>query len=376
MRSLNIFGLALVMAVVPAAAEARQGRPDVRPGAAYPSRAGHVGMRNWGPRSNGRWHAGTRAPGGWSAYRPAARGYVLPSFWINPSFYIGNYASYGFSAPQSGYGWSRYYDDAVLTDRYGRVYDSVRGVDWDRYDGYADEDYSDSYGYRDNGEREVRGRDRDGGLGGALIGGAVGALAGGVIAGKGDHTEGAILGGVVGAIAGAAIDSGDRAGRGATRRMRMSHGSDRGPTPRMGYDVGGGRDGVTYDGQWVGTWTGSWDGGPVRTWTGSFEGDYQRSGADTGRVGGAHWSSGAGYQGARPMPGHMMHGGYAQQGHMMAPGYGWMMQMVPMMPVMSQPIVTTTVTEQVYYTAAPVRKRVVKRRVVRPRAKAVRCICR
>src|SRR3546814_2580957 len=36
------------------------------------------------------------------------------------------------SVPPAGYGWSRYYDDAVLTDRYGRVYAYRSGIDWNR----------------------------------------------------------------------------------------------------------------------------------------------------------------------------------------------------------------------------------------------------
>lgn len=82
-----------------------------------------------------RWHGGNRAPGGWNNYRRPAVGYFLPRYWIQPTFYISNYGAYGLPAPQSGYGWSRYYDDAVLTDRYGRVYDSRDDVHWDEHEG-------------------------------------------------------------------------------------------------------------------------------------------------------------------------------------------------------------------------------------------------
>ena len=48
-------------------------------------------------------------------------------------------------APPAGYYWTRYYNDALLVDRYGVVYDGAYDIDWDRYDdGYA---YDDSYGY-------------------------------------------------------------------------------------------------------------------------------------------------------------------------------------------------------------------------------------
>jgi uncharacterized protein YcfJ/Ni/Co efflux regulator RcnB len=93
------------------------------------------GMHRWGPRIGGRWHGGYNAPGGWNAYRPAYRGYVMPRYWVSPSFYIGNYSAYGLRAPSNGYNWYRYYDDAVLSDQRGYVYDSVPGVAWDRYEG-------------------------------------------------------------------------------------------------------------------------------------------------------------------------------------------------------------------------------------------------
>ncbi len=84
----------------------------------------------WGPMVGGRWHAGTRAPGGWNAYRRPVRGWTLPSYWIGGGFWIDDWSSWGLSRPPYGYGWLRYYDDAVLADRNGRVWDSVSGVDW------------------------------------------------------------------------------------------------------------------------------------------------------------------------------------------------------------------------------------------------------
>src|SRR3546814_8416899 len=55
------------------------------------------------------------------SYRRPVSGFTLPRYWIQPTFHIANYPAYGLSVPPAGYGWSRYYDDAVLTDRYGRV---------------------------------------------------------------------------------------------------------------------------------------------------------------------------------------------------------------------------------------------------------------
>ena len=79
---------------------------------------------------SGRWHGGMRAPGGYAAYRRPVRGFILPSYWINPGFSINNYAVYGLRAPSNGYYWSRYYDDAVMTNSRGYVYDSVPNVNW------------------------------------------------------------------------------------------------------------------------------------------------------------------------------------------------------------------------------------------------------
>lgn len=113
---------------------------QVRPGG-----AGAFQGQRWGGQVNGRWAGGYYAPGGWSAYRRPARGWTLPGYWISPTFYIGNYASYGLSTPPAGYRWSRYYDDAVLIDDGGRIYDTIGGLDWQR----GDVDYG--YEYADGG---------------------------------------------------------------------------------------------------------------------------------------------------------------------------------------------------------------------------------
>lgn len=72
-------------------------------------------------------------------YRRPHRGFQLPRTYIQPSFFIGSFGRYGLSQPSYGYGWSRYYNDAVLTDRRGVVHDTRYNVDWDRYNqGYSD----------------------------------------------------------------------------------------------------------------------------------------------------------------------------------------------------------------------------------------------
>ena len=96
--------------------------------------------QHWGGSIGGRWIGGARAPGGWSAYHRPVKGWALPGYWLAPSFYITDWGAYGLTAPPYGYHWSRYYDDAVLVDQYGRTMDCVDDVDWDggMPDGYAD----------------------------------------------------------------------------------------------------------------------------------------------------------------------------------------------------------------------------------------------
>ena len=153
MRNLSLALLSAGAALIGTAAAASG--PAAPPAATQGWTGGHVAPRpappahRWGPRYQGRWYAGWRAPGGWNAYRRPAYGYVLPRYWVDPSYYIANYSAYGLPAPAYGYGWSRYYDDAVMTDRYGRVYDHRRHIDWNRYEGgYGpDGDYADAPGY-------------------------------------------------------------------------------------------------------------------------------------------------------------------------------------------------------------------------------------
>jgi Ni/Co efflux regulator RcnB len=378
MKKLKIFGLAIILAMGSSAAQAgsdshRMGMPH----AGTPSVGNHGGMhrmghrtgvgRNWGGRTAGRWNGGYRAPGGWNGYRRPFVGYTLPSYWVSPSYYIGNYGSYGFSRPSTGYGWSRYYNDAVLTDRYGRVQDSVYDVEWDRYDNYDDgagEDYSGSYGYRDdgytyqdgadqNGGYEDRGRrrGRNGGVVGGLVGAGVGGLAGGLIAGKGSNTEGVILGGVVGAAAGAAIgSSNDRRydGYDRPRKIKRSKRSRRNSRDYDDYDYSDRGSRGTYQDR---------SDGPSR------HGSYHRNNG--------HWDHG-------DRPSHHQGG---QQVYHSAPAYGYGYgggEVTTIVVQPSAPITTTTtvVTEEVVYAAAA-RKRVYHRprKVWKPRPKP-RCVCR
>ena len=78
-------------------------------------------------------------------YRRPYRGFILPSYWVQPTFYVSNFNRYGLSTPMRGYNWTRYYDDAVLTDSRGYVQDYRSGVNWnnqnDRTSDYQEADY-------------------------------------------------------------------------------------------------------------------------------------------------------------------------------------------------------------------------------------------
>lgn len=118
---------------------------------------GMGGNHRWGHRMGGRWFAGFYAPGGWGGYRVPVRGFTLPTYWIQPSYRISNFPTYNLYAPPTGFGWSRYYDDAVLMDNRGYVQDYRSGIPWDRYEGgYAPGDYAEpEYGPAVGADRNV-----------------------------------------------------------------------------------------------------------------------------------------------------------------------------------------------------------------------------
>lgn len=278
---MRIAGLLLIGAtLLPVAAGAEPGGPaHMGTGMSRPAGGAWTGGHRWGPRHNGRWYAGWRAPGGWNGYRRPVYGFVLPRYWVSPNYYIANSRAYGLPAPAYGYGWSRYYDDAVMTDRWGRVYDYRTGIDWDRYEG--------GYGPHEAGYGgEPR---RDNGVGGAAVGAVVGGIAGNRIAGRGNRTLGTLVGAGVGAVAGAAIDKAEDRGRALPPQ---------GERPGAAYDDDYVDDGVTsqndYEGRWTGTWTTD-DGRKVSgTYEGRFEGEVRGAGVeyDTPPYDGLpHWSS-------------------------------------------------------------------------------------
>lgn len=213
MTRLAVAGVILALVLTPGAAlsqsDSRIGAPPV-PGTAIPMPPmmrqmppprGVAPVMQRGP--SGRW---SQVPGGWNAYRQPSYGYALPQHWVSTPYFISNYSLYRLPRPAAGFGWSRYYDDAVLTDRYGRVYDWRGNMDWSRDPRWASEDYSDSYGYRDDPRNDGPRPRRNDGVAGAVIGGVVGGIAGNIIGGDGNRLAGTLIGGGVGALAGQAID--------------------------------------------------------------------------------------------------------------------------------------------------------------------------
>lgn len=338
---------------------------------------------NFGQKYQGRWVGGWQAPGGWSAYRRPYRGYVLPSYWISPSFYVGNWSTYGFAAPSAGYGWSRYYDDAVLTDRYGRVVDYVPNYNWDRnaarsrsYDdaNYDYGAYPDGYGTYQAPRRR---NDRGSSVGGAVIGGAAGAILGTGVAGRGNRGAGALIGGGLGALAGLAVAESTKDRRPARERVYRDA-----PPPRnidYGYDYDVPSDRVTSDGQWRGRWDGRWTDQSGRVYEGTYQGEYDD---------GVHWADERGGTRSRVSPAivpapiaaedYVTDGDYVTSGNERVINVG---PGVTSITIQSQPIVTTTTTTE-YVTEyvrapAPTRARVApkKRYAARP-AKKPTCVCK
>jgi hypothetical protein len=285
-------------------------------------------------QGGGRW---SQAPGGWNAYRPPSYGFTLPRYWVSAPFFISNYSLYGLPRPTAGYGWSRYYDDAVLTDRYGRVYDWRSDLDWSRDGRWSSEDYSDSYGYRDDREAPRPRRNNDG-VAGAVIGGVVGGVAGNIIGGDGNRLAGTLIGGGLGAIAGAAIDKSTSRDRDRAYRddYRDDYRGFEGREVRPSGKRGKGRD-YSYEG----TWNGSWDGGPSRTYTGRFDGNVR-----------PHWDGG--YAG----------GGYYEGGsrsYSYRSGWGEGPSVTTVVVTPGAPIVTKTVSYVTEYVTVPARTKYVKR---------------
>jgi hypothetical protein len=109
---------------------------------------GPMRMMHGGPGPMG--HGGMRFP------HRVQRGFVIPPFFFGQQFYLNDWQSYGFSDPGPDQRWIRYYDDAYLIDRGGRVVDTREDMDWQRYG----DDWDDDDGIPARRERHAR-HDRD-----------------------------------------------------------------------------------------------------------------------------------------------------------------------------------------------------------------------
>lgn len=118
MRIRLVISLLASIAAVPAAALAHGPSGPTGDWRAMP----HPGGWQWGGRG---WWGGS--------FRQPVRGFIMPSFWLSPSYLVSDWANYGFAEPGDGRRWVRYYDDAVLVDGRGMIYDSVQDVPWGRY---------------------------------------------------------------------------------------------------------------------------------------------------------------------------------------------------------------------------------------------------
>jgi len=267
MRSIGFTGIALfaLSASMPALAQtdSRIGAPPVvvtpprttmptmqtppittRPMGTLPMTTRPLGTGQMNTGRMGAGQMGTRPPvamghsgmGGNVRYIAPSYGYQLPQQWMTSNYFIADYRSFGLARPAAGFGWSRYYDDAVLTDQWGRVYDWRDDVNWDGGDW--------NRGDRDDGGRNGR---RSDGVVGAVAGAVVGGIAGNVIAGRGNRTAGTLIGSGVGALAGLAIDR-------ESSRRRRSRDDDRYDDrygDRGGYQRGGSWSHWGSGGSWV-----------------------------------------------------------------------------------------------------------------------------
>lgn len=104
--------------------------PGPRPG------GGHGGGWNGGGWNGGGWNGGGWNGGGWNrggwSNGSVFGGFAFGGYWQQPQYHVQNWQLYGFIQPQAQQRWVRYYDDAYLVDGGGRVFDSRRGVAWDR----------------------------------------------------------------------------------------------------------------------------------------------------------------------------------------------------------------------------------------------------
>ena len=134
MRKLALVSIAACAAALPLTAQAQ---PGPAPGHSWREPGQRVLVHRGGPDM--RHHRGARRD--FRHIRRIDRGHVVPQFWWGPQFEVQHWQTYGFPQPLPGYRWIRYYDDALMIDRRGRVHDGRYGYDWDRHG--DDWDYDD-----------------------------------------------------------------------------------------------------------------------------------------------------------------------------------------------------------------------------------------
>jgi Ni/Co efflux regulator RcnB len=127
MRKLSLSLLAAGAALLPSAASAQPAPP---PGGMHGGGMYGGGMHGAGMYGGGMRHT---MPMPRPHFQHMRRGFVVPQFWWGPQFQVNNWQLYGFANPGADGRWIRYYDDAYLIDREGRIRDSREGLDWDRY---------------------------------------------------------------------------------------------------------------------------------------------------------------------------------------------------------------------------------------------------
>jgi Nickel/cobalt transporter regulator len=251
MRSLGFTGVAVAALMVsqPALAEidSAVGAPPM-PSAAMPAPPISGSMGNADQRGASAVMEAPMARSGPNRrldYVRPSYGFQLPRQWMSPE-YVVDYREHRLDRPAPGFGWSRYYNDMVLTDQWGRVYDVA---------GYDDGGYPDGRGHSG---RRFGSRATDG-VAGGVAGAAVGAVAGNLIAGAGSRLAGSLIGGGVGALAGLAIEAAlskkhkrhDRRGEYDEGQYRRGYGSHWGGGYGGGYGMayncncGGGGETVT-----------------------------------------------------------------------------------------------------------------------------------
>lgn len=116
-------------------------------------------------------HAGASRHGGsamsfGTTARRFNRGFIFPTSWLRPEYFVSDWRAFGLSQPRRGHRWMRYWDGAYLVDSRGRVVEarhdmrwSRRGGSWDQYAGGRCRDSRDGYRDRRRGDEYDEGCD-------------------------------------------------------------------------------------------------------------------------------------------------------------------------------------------------------------------------